>query len=143
MVEIGADPFLVGDSTKLVASQRLARSLCKHCSVERTPPAQLLEQAARMARVGGLDWEALPKKFRETVGCPKCGQTGFRGRTAIAETLTVTPEIGTALRRGALADELRTIAVGQGMTTMAADGIRRAAEGSTTLGEVIRVLGLK
>lgn len=143
MVEIGVDPFLVGDSTRLIASQRLVRLLCQHCSVEKTPSGQLLERAARLVRAGGLDWASLAKKFREPVGCLKCAQTGFRGRTVIAETLAVTPEIGAALRRGALPDELRTIAVGQGMTTMAADGIRRAAEGITTLAEVIRVLGLK
>jgi type II secretory ATPase GspE/PulE/Tfp pilus assembly ATPase PilB-like protein len=70
---------------------------------------------------------------------PRCKQTGFRGRTLIAEALEVTPEIGAALRRGASADELRTIAVGQGMKTMAAHGILRAAAGETTLAEVLRV----
>ncbi len=72
--------------------------------------------------------------------CAKCHQTGFRGREVIAEALEVTPEIGAALRRGASLDELRTIAVGQSMTTLAADGLRRAAEGHTSIEEVLRVL---
>ena len=57
--------------------------------------------------------------------------------------LEVTPEIGAALRRGASVDELRTIAVGQGMTTMAADGIGKAIAGVTTLDEVFGVLALR
>ena len=57
--------------------------------------------------------------------------------------LEVTPEIGRALKDNASVEQLRTIAVGQGMTTMAADGIRRAAQGVTSLSEVIRTLGMK
>ena len=57
--------------------------------------------------------------------------------------LEVTGAIGRALRRGAAVDELRSIAVSEGMTTMAADGIRRAAAGQTSLAEVMRVLGLR
>jgi len=140
MVEIGSNPFVVADSTRLVMSQRLIRMLCPACSRGTEPMGSHLERAARLAREGGVDWEALPKTFRQPVGCSKCHQTGFRGRQLIAEALEVTPEIGQALRRGASVDELRTIAVGQGMTTMAADGIRRAAAGLTSLDEVFRVL---
>ncbi|MEW6356926.1 MAG: ATPase, T2SS/T4P/T4SS family [Planctomycetota bacterium] len=143
MVDMGSDPFLVGDSTKMVMAQRLVRKLCSDCSVEDTPPETALIRAAQFARSGGLGWDTLPKQFRKAVGCKKCGQTGFKGRIAIVEVLEVTPEIASALRRGASVEELRTIAVGQGMTTMAADGIRRAANGTTTIAEVIRTLGLK
>jgi type IV pilus assembly protein PilB len=65
----------------------------------------------------------------------------FRGWTVIAETLEVTPEIAAALRRKATVEEIRVIAVGQGMTTMAADGIRRAAEGQVSLAEVLSTVG--
>jgi len=140
MVEIGSDPFLVADSTKLIIAQRLIRKLCPECSVEAQPPASQLEQAAGLASAGGLDWAALPRAFRAPRGCPKCHQTGFRGRGVIAEALEVTPEIGAALRRAAALDELRAIAVGQGMTSLAADGVRRAAEGLTSLEEALRVL---
>lgn len=61
----------------------------------------------------------------------------------MAEMLEVTPEIGKALRENASIDELRMIAVKQGMTTMAADGIRRAANGETSLAEVLRTLGVR
>jgi excisionase family DNA binding protein len=143
MVDIGTDPFIIADSTRLIIAQRLVRCLCPECSMEQSPPAAHLEQAAELARTGGLDWNSLPKKFREAVGCPKCNKFGFKGRKAIIEVLEVTPEIGAALRRGASVDEMRAIAVGQGMTTLVADGIRRAAAGTTTLEEVLHVVGIK
>jgi type II secretory ATPase GspE/PulE/Tfp pilus assembly ATPase PilB-like protein len=96
-----------------------------------------------MARSGGLDWNSLPKRFREPVGCAKCNKFGYRGRDVIAEALEVTPEIAAALRRLAKTEELRAIAVTQGMTTIAADGIRRAAAGHTTIAEVFRAVGVR
>ena len=141
MVEMGSDAFVVADSTKMVMSQRLVRKLCTHCSVEERPESNRLDLAAESARKGGLDWHSLPARFRKAVGCEKCARTGSKGRTVIAEVLEVTPEIGKALRDNASVDELRTIAVGQGMTTLAADGVRRAAAGETTLDEVMRVIG--
>jgi len=143
MVNIGAAPFVVADATKLIIAQRLIRKLCTHCSVAVQPPAEQIHRALDVARAGGIDLAPVPRAFRKAIGCAKCGQTGYHGRTLIAEMLEVTPEIGAALRRGASADELRAIAVGQGMTTMAADGIGKAMAGLTTLDEVFGVLALR
>lgn len=143
MVDMEAPPFVIGDATRLVSAQRLVRCLCPSCSVPADAPADQLDRAERLARAGGLDSNTLAKHFRKPVGCGECGQTGYRGRTLIAEMLEITPEVAQALRRGASVDEMRVIAVGQGMTTMAADGVRRAAEGRTTLDEVFRVLSLR
>ncbi len=141
MVDIGVDPFVIAEATKLVMSQRLVRMPCPQCSVKDKPDAHRLDLASEVARKGGLEWHSLEPTWRKAVGCEKCGHTGYRGRTVIAEMLEVTPEIGKALRDGASVDDLRRIAVEQGMTTMGADGIRRAAKGQTTLDEVMRVVG--
>lgn len=143
MVEMGSDPFVVGDSTRLAMSQRLVRKLCPACRASAEAPQNLLDRAARLASSGSLDWDALAKNFKRAVGRQKCNGLGYKGRTVIAETLTVTPEIGAALRRSAGVEELTRTAVSQGMTTLAADGIRRAASGETTLEEVFGVLGLE
>jgi general secretion pathway protein E len=143
MVDIGSEPFVVAESTRLVVGQRLVRKLCPHCSRPEKPSDEALRRAAEMARAGGLGWETLERDFREPVGCPQCGRSGFRGRTVITEMLEMSPEISRALRAGAGDDELRSVAVSQGMTTMAADGIRRAAAGQLSLSEVLRVLGLR
>jgi len=139
MLELGSSPYIVAESTKLVTAQRLVRKLCPDCSVEKDPPPELLERLADIAHIGGLDWDSLPKKFRERVGCPNCKETGYRGRTLIAETLEVTPEIISAFKRDASDKEIQEIAVKQGMTTMAADAIRKAALGITSLTEAMRV----
>ncbi|MCK4626086.1 MAG: Flp pilus assembly complex ATPase component TadA [Phycisphaerae bacterium] len=143
MLDMGAEPFMIADATKLISAQRLVRCVCKACSTPDEPSAKVLMRAEEMAGAGGLQWEALEKNFRKPVGCSECGQMGYRGRTLIAEMLEVTPEIGQALRGGASADEMRAIAVRGGMTTMAADGIRRAAGGEITLDEVFRVMSLR
>jgi type IV pilus assembly protein PilB len=141
MVEMGVDPFIVADGTNLTMSQRLIRKLCPDCSKPGEPEVNRLRLAQEAARRGGVDPQSLQTAFRVAVGCDRCARTGYKGRTTIAEMLEMTPEIGQALRNGAKADALRTLAVGQGMTTMAADGYRRAATGETTLDEVMRLVG--
>lgn len=139
MRDVGADNFLIGEAVRLVLAQRLIRRLCPHCRKAETPNASQIEQAIGLASAGGVNWDSLPSEFHKAVGCAKCSQTGYLGRTALVEAMQITDQIGAALRRGASEDELRTIALGQGMTTLAADGVRRAASGETTLDEVIRV----
>jgi len=139
MVDMGSSPFLVADTTRLVTSQRLVRVLCPHCSAKAEPPAELLDWARDAALAGGLDPAGLPGNFKKAVGCERCASTGYKGRTLIAEMLEVSPKIRDAVFRGGSTEELRTIAVTEGMTTLVADGVRRAAEGQTTLAEVARV----
>ena len=139
IMDIGLPPFLVADTARLVVAQRLVRALCRECSVGVEPTASQLAQAQVLAQQGGLDWATLPHKFRKAVGCAKCAQTGYRCRTTITEMLEVTPTLGAAVRRGARAEELRALAIKEGMTTMSADGIAKAAAGTTTLDEVLGV----
>jgi len=138
LLDIGLEPFLLADSVRFIMAQRLVRRVCPQCSRESEPGAEDLAKAAGIARRGGLDWGLLEKKFRTPVGCPTCAMTGYSGRTIIAETLEVTPELAQALRQGGKAEELRRLAIEQGMVTLAADGIRRYANGETTLQEVLR-----
>ena len=138
MMDIGLPPFLVADTARLVVAQRLVRVLCPECSVAAEPTPAQLAQAQELAKQGGLDWTTLPHKFRKPVGCAKCAQTGYRGRTTLTEMLEVTPAVGAALRRGARVEELHALAIKDDMTTICADGIVKAAAGATTLDEVYR-----
>ena len=65
--------------------------------------------------------------------------SGYRGRMGIYSLLEFTPAVREAFLNGATATELTTIGVAEGMSTLAADGIRKAAEGLTTIDEVLRV----
>jgi len=143
MVEMGVDPWVAAEATTLVIGQRLVRRLCPHCSepVQLTPVQE--QQVLAIARDGGMDLAAQPREYRRSVGCGKCGQTGYRGRTVINEMLVMGPEIGAALRRGERAPALRRLAIGLGMVPLAADGLWRAARGETTLDEVLRTVPLE
>lgn len=138
MQELGSDPWELGEAVGLVIAQRLVRRLCPHCSTSIRLEAGQEEQARQIAIQGGLAFADLPREYRRPVGCGKCGQTGYRGRTVINETLAMRPGIAAALRQGVAAAELRRLAIAQGMTTLAADGLWRAARGETSLDEVLR-----
>src|SRR5258708_30153555 len=84
---MGLDPYSFVSALNGVAAQRLVRLNCPHCSVD-PPPAPALLAAS------GLDPEQLaPWKFRAGKGCGQCRGTGFRGRKAVAETLTLNDEM--------------------------------------------------
>ena len=140
LLDLHADAFLTGETLRLVISQRLVRQLCEQCRRRVELNAEQAEHARDLVKAGGIDWDSMDKRFHKSMGCTHCAQTGYRGRTLVTEAMVMTVELAAALRRGAAVEELRTIAVGQGMTTMAADGVRRAAAGETTLDEVIRVM---
>jgi excisionase family DNA binding protein len=137
MLDLGVEPFVIADGSRLVLAQQLVRRLCEACSVADEPGAEQLEEARRLCQTGGVALESLPRKYRRPVGCQACGQLGFRGRTIMAEALEMSPEVAAGLRANAPLKELRRIAVSQGMTTIATDGIRRAAEGEVFLPEVL------
>jgi type II secretory ATPase GspE/PulE/Tfp pilus assembly ATPase PilB-like protein len=141
MTDIGVDPFMVTEATRLIVAQRLVRKLCENCSEQYKPTATELDKMKSIARDGGLDWKNLKKNFRRPVGCDKCTHTGYRRRDAIVETLRLTPEIARAVSNNDSLEEIKKLAISLGMTTLAADGVRKAASGVTTIDEVLRVLG--
>ena len=140
MVDLGVPPFVVAGATKLIVAQRLVRLLCPHCAKPVTPPDAQLRRAEQLAREGGLDWAALELQFHQAAGCDQCNQLGYRGRNVIAEAMVMSPKVAAAMQRGEKAERLRDVAVEHGMTTIAADAVRRAAAGRTSLDEVFRVL---
>ncbi len=140
MVDVGADPFFIETSTRMIVAQRLVRKICPHCRKPNKTEPNGLEKLKAMADEGGFKGEVEIANCMEPVGCSKCNQVGYRGRMLIAETLEVTSEISKALRDGADAAQLQKIAVQQGMTTMAADGLSRVLSGETSAEEVLRTL---
>ena len=140
LTDMGVPPFLVGDALRLVIAQRLVRKVCTNCATRVKPATDDIERAMRRTANGGAEWERLPKKWVRAVGCKECRWLGYRGRTCVNELLEMTSEIRAALMRGASSTELRRIAFSQGMTTLAAEAILRAANGETTLQEALGVI---
>lgn len=134
-------PKMLADTLSLIMAQRLVRCVCPHCSEPADPEPGLLKAARKESERAGLDLTVLQSGFMRGTGCAQCGGVGYRGRTLISETVEMTPELQAALREGAGQTEIRRIALTGGMTPMAVDGIRKAADGKTTLAEVARVLG--
>jgi type IV pilus assembly protein PilB len=133
LVEMGVEPFLVSSSVACVLAQRLARRLCPDCKQEYEPPKQLLLDA-------GYDPDKLPKTVWRAVGCRKCGGTGYRGRLGLHEVLLMTEEISHLCVTGATSDDIKRMAVQQGMLTLRKDGLEKARKGDTSVEEVARVV---
>jgi type IV pilus assembly protein PilB len=135
LVEMGIEPFLVASSIDCILAQRLARRLCTKCKESYTPTAEELEAA----KFPFDPEEDLPKLYRAK-GCSACGNTGYRGRLAVHEIMTVTEEIERLVAENASAEEMGKVARQQGMLTLRQDGLEKAREGSTSIEEVLRVI---
>ena len=133
LVEMGVEPFLVSSSLSCVLAQRLARRLCSDCKQEYEPPRQMLLDA-------GYPADDLPKTVWKAVGCRKCGGTGYRGRMGLHEVLTMTEEISKLTVASASSEEIRRMAIEQGMLTLRQDGLEKCRLGQTSIEEVARVV---
>jgi type IV pilus assembly protein PilB len=134
LIEMGIEPFLVGSSIDCVMAQRLARRLCSWCR-EGYPPSQAELDAARWP----FQTLEAPVLLYRAVGCRSCANTGYRGRVALHEVMPVTEEIERLAVERASAHEVMRMAIEQGMDVLRVDGLRKAAEGETSLAEVLRV----
>jgi general secretion pathway protein E len=132
LADMGIEGYLLADTLLGVIGQRLLRRICTNCR-ERVEP----DAAARA--VLGPDLERGPLFAGK--GCERCKQTGYAGRVGIFEVLRFTSPLADALRRAAGSDELRRVAVGQGMLTLRADALRKVHGGETTLTELVGTLG--
>jgi type IV pilus assembly protein PilB len=135
LTEMGIEPFLVGSALDCVLAQRLARRLCPKCRQAYTPePAELA--------AAGYPWtpaEPLPTLFRP-VGCSACAKTGYKGRLALHEVMTVSEEIERLAVSRASSSEIDAVARSQGMTSLRNDGWLKVAQGVTSVEEILRVV---
>ena len=135
LVEMDIEPFLVGSALDCVVAQRLARRLCERCKA----PKELGEEDLRQLRVHSDPDRALPTVF-QPVGCTSCSNTGFRGRLALHEVMTVTEEIERLAVGRASSAEIERTARAQGMLTLREDGWEKVKLGLTSIEEILRVV---
>ena len=134
LTEMGIEPFLVTSALQCATGQRLARRLCDNCKQPYDiPPAEL-------AAVGFEFPADVNATFFQAVGCTSCAGTGFRGRLGLHEVMTMSEEIIKLAVRHASSDEVRRVAIEQGMRTLRQDGWLKVAQGYTTVSEVLRVI---
>lgn len=133
LIDMGSDPFLVASSLSLAIAQRLVRRPCTQCAQPYVPDAELLSLLG--LRAEDL-LEATPLKG---FGCADCGSTGYRGRTAVYEVLTVDAEMRRILIRDPSEDAVLAQAKLAGMQTLRGSALAKAMDGRTTFEEVLRV----
>jgi type II secretory ATPase GspE/PulE/Tfp pilus assembly ATPase PilB-like protein len=131
LVDMGVEPYLVASSLESVIAQRLVRVLCNACKdVDRTARTAALRERVEALRNATIF---------QGVGCKECRMTGFTGRRAIFELMTMSTPIRQVLLRGGSSVEIKEHARKEGMRTLVEDGWRVVGEGLTTPAEVLRV----
>jgi type IV pilus assembly protein PilB len=134
--EMGVEPFLTGAAVSAVLAQRLARKLCTHCCELYTPSVDELLKARVApeiaARTDGM-------AFYRKRGCPRCNQTGYKGRIGIFQLLTMSEQLESLAVQKASREDLERAALGEGMRTLWDDGLAKIAAGLTSVEELARV----
>jgi type IV pilus assembly protein PilB len=135
LIEMGVQSYLVASAVEAVVAQRLVRKLCAKCRQGYRP------EAAELAGAGFPEgaWDGIEELFRP-VGCQACSGTGFRGRIGVYEVMQVSETIERMTVELAPSDDVRRVAEREGMISMSECGLLRAADGVTSVEEVLRVV---
>ncbi|MDA0329483.1 MAG: type IV-A pilus assembly ATPase PilB [Gemmatimonadetes bacterium] len=132
MLDMGLEPFNVASALNLVSAQRLARRICKNCKVEATYEEEYLKSAKI-----DLDWVHGNTLYKGE-GCDQCGGSGYKGRCGFYEVMIMTTALRKAIMSAMGTDELREVAVSEGMDTLRTDGLKKVAQGVTSIEEVVK-----
>jgi len=132
LLDMGVEAFLISSSLEGVLAQRLVRRICTQCRTDWPVPAGMQE---KLAVLGVRQVEG---RFYHGAGCEECRGTGYRGRIGIFELLVVNPELRELILQRRSSAEIKAAAQ-KTMLTMHQDALQKAAEGMTTLEEIVRV----
>jgi type IV pilus assembly protein PilB len=132
LIDMGLEPFNVASALNIVTAQRLLRRICDGCRVDTSYPAEYLD-AARIPK----DFSSRAR-FQKGEGCDACNGTGYSGRQGIYEVMPMSAGLRKLVLRGAGTDEIRDLAIQEGMLTLRDDGLKKVEGGITTLEEAIK-----
>ncbi len=147
LIDMGLPAFLIGPALKVVIAQRLVRQLCPHCRKKIKPNSAVKKLILNQINT-------LPPRIRETisipspfyiwepVGCSKCNNQGYKGRTAIFEILEMNDRLADLITTNPTEEKLKEEAQKQEMVTMAQSGAIKTIQGITSAEEVLRVTDL-
>ena len=135
LIDLGIEPFMVSAAVRGVINQRLLRRLCRQCRTPYVPRRSVLDEAQ-------WPFERPDQLWGPRVGgCENCFDTGFKGRSVVAEVMKVTDELRSAIIARADPALIEVIAINSGMVPIRHDALQLARQGVTSLEEVARVLG--
>ena len=132
LADLGIPDYLIASSLTMVVAQRLGRRVCTKCAVPHVPTER------EIARLRLSSEDAAFDGWVKGRGCKACGKTGYKGRIAFLEILSVDKNVRTALLRKAEEDQIRRAARKSGLRSLREDGLTKARMGITTLEEVMR-----
>jgi type II secretory ATPase GspE/PulE/Tfp pilus assembly ATPase PilB-like protein len=132
LLDMGVEAFLISSSLEGVLAQRLVRRICTFCRQEWEMPELLRERVAAFGHI------TVNKKFFHGRGCDECRETGYRGRIGIFELLALNAELRELVLQKCSSATIKAAAQ-KTMITLHQDALRKAAEGITTIEEIIRV----
>jgi type IV pilus assembly protein PilB len=132
LMNMGIEPFLVASSVNLICAQRLVRRLCNECKKDHPHDPKALVDA-------GFTQEEAEKVIpKQSVGCDRCNNTGYRGRVGLYEVMEISEDLRELILVGASALELRRKAIDEGMITLRRSGLLKVVDGITSIEEVAR-----
>jgi type IV pilus assembly protein PilB len=134
--EMGVEPFLTGAAVSAVLAQRLARKLCTHCCEMYTPSVDELLKARVSPDVAAASDGMV---FYRKKGCPRCNQTGYKGRIGVYQLLTMSEQLETLAVTKSSREDIERAALSEGMRTLWDDGLAKVAAGLTSIEELARV----
>ena len=136
--EMGVEPFLTASSLVGVLAQRLVRKLCPKCKEEVT-----MTRAEMLKILPDFPVDQYPEEtftIYKPKGCLTCNNTGYKGREAVFEFLTVTEEMKKLILDRANGADIKALAISQGMHTLKDEGIYKVMHGRTSIEELLRVI---
>ncbi len=129
MVDMGIEPFNVASAVNLIVAQRLVRRICVDCKQEH-------DYSDEEMHAFGIERDHGP--FFKGTGCDICNGTGYKGRQGIYEVMALSSQLRRYILKGASTEELREVAVSEGMLTLRMDGLVKVKKSVTTLEEVVK-----
>ncbi|MCL4472499.1 MAG: Flp pilus assembly complex ATPase component TadA [Actinobacteria bacterium] len=135
LTEMGIEPFLTASAIECVLAQRLARKLCPNCKEPYKPTDEALGQNGFPQEVMGKDIT-----LYKPGGCPRCNNTGYKGRLGIYEVMIVSEAIERLTVERKSADEISRVAQAEGMLSLREDGLDKVIRGVTSMEEIARVI---
>ena len=133
VIDMGIEPYVVGDALVGVIAQRLVRRLCTSCRAPR-----LAEDDEKT--VLGVEDPEDDIVIYEPVGCPLCNETGYSGRIGVYEMMPVSKELQAVIAKGATADVIEKQALEEGMSTLKMSAARHVLAGTTSISEMKKIV---
>ncbi len=143
LLDMGIDPLNFADALLGILAQRLVRTLCKQCKEAYHPTLEEYQEMVESYGPELFSIQNIPYTDNLTLyrpkGCDICDKSGYKGRIGIHELLIGSDEIKRLIQKHATVEEMRNVAISQGMTTLLQDGILKAIQGITDFKQIRRV----